>query len=171
MNAQIQETRMDNVQRHCRNWAQWVNSDYLSGLGYPTSTSEARTVYKRESDTQNKVDMSRWQAKAKNSRCAKVALPDWKNELIVDRIIHKLNPQFRMVIMCQHEVRMKHDQMQELGISARQMHLIGNDGRYTWPFQRLERIAVTGHSKSAFYRVLEWAYQDILANSDYYKIR
>lgn len=172
MSAQLQNSAMDDLQRRCQAWSEWVNSDYLTGLGYPSSTSEARTIYENKATAQKKLDIMRWQAKAKNSRCAKVCLPEWKVELAMDSIINNLPSEYQRILYCRYEVRVKPEQLQSLNLDMRQMHLLGHDGRYSWPRFQKDRIAVLrGMTERTFYRSADWAHQAIIDSEGYFAIR
>lgn len=174
MSAVMQDREVDRVQFRCRDWAEWVNSDYLTGLGYPSATSEARTVYgdSGKVSAQKKLDIIRWMAKAKSSRCAKLSLPDWKVELAMDAIINSLPTEFQRVLYCRYEVRVKPEQLQPLNLDMRKMHLIGHDGRYNWPRFQKDRIAVLrGMTERTFYRSTDWAHQAIIESENYSQIR
>jgi len=180
MSAQPQNRELDRVQLRCQDWSEWVNSDYLTGLGYPSATSEARTIFgesgkyknNKRQMIQHKLDAMRWQANAKNSRCAKISLPDWKVELAMDVIINNLPAEFQRVLYCRYEVRVKPEQLQALNLDMRKLHLVGHDGRYNWPRYQKDRIAVLrGMTERTFYRSSEWAHQAIIDSDGYFSIR
>lgn len=171
MSAQLKDRETERVQMRCQDWADWVNSDYLSGLGYPSSTSEARAIY-GASPAGLKLEAIRWQAKAKSSRCAKIALPDWKTELLMDSLINALPTELQRVIYCRYEVRVKPGHIEPLNLDIRRMHLFGYDGRYNWPRYQASRIAVLrGMTSSTFYRSLDWAHKALIDSPGYYSVR
>jgi len=152
----------DVVELFCGEWARWVNTDTLSTLGYPSASCGA-SIYDQAEDR-------KWRAKQKNSRCANVSLPDWKDELIMDEIVHSLNVEFRRVVYCHYEVMLKHTEMLEFRVTVRDMHLYGRDGRYTWPHKRTERIAALRMPERTFYRSLAMAGEAIIDSPMFYQL-
>ena len=158
------------VSLRCIQWAGWVNSDRLPVLGYPSETSESATLYD-VSKEERKRTANRWGSTDKTDKSAKIAMPDWKIELLMDRVINDINDEYRRVLYAHHQVRLKYEQMQECRIPVSRgnvtMHLLGRDGRYNWPRYRADRLALINLPSRTFDRSLNGARHAILSHPGY----
>lgn len=169
MSAQLKDDNLWWVDFHCRKWARFVNTDTLPILGYPRETSEGATQYEH-----GESNPDRWGSNPKTNRAAKIKLPDWHDELIMDRIIHAINPEYRRVVYCQHQVNLKHDEMIECRIPVRRnsvnMTLLGRDGRWSWPRYRGQRLELINIPGRTYDRTLQAARYAIFGHREYHKV-
>lgn len=165
MSARLKDETLWWVDFYCRKWAIFVNTDTLPVLGYPRETSEMRTLYEP-----GEANPNRWGNNPKTNRAAKILLPDWSDELAMDAIIRNLNPEYRRVVYCQHQVRLKGDELVQCRIPIKGMHLLGRDGLYSWPKYRAKRLELINMPERTFRRSLEAARYVIFSMAEYQKV-